>query len=864
MNEENKRPHFIGHDYNNQELRDAKSLQLNQDAVNADEAVRKSQSEQIANQAAQDILTSLAGSSSNDTAFTSAAVIAFLSGKQDNMEIDSSSTAYLQIIDGYKIKATQLLITDVEVNETYATLTSYIAGTSPNKQQGDVVILTSAANNQERSWIKTGSASQNADGYTRLQTDYNVTSIRAMFSAGSFIDYDTSSGQIGVNTGTGINELGAQTLPINDSTFQQASGTNILDLAKSLESLILNGQTQATQATTTVDSRISSCTGVSGSNLGNFGGRFSDDSTIKDVLAEAEQDLTSSESDRASIRSEFAAADSTLQSNINAEASARISADNAEASARLSYESFANSGRALLSNNIIAEETRATVAENALGSRLDTIEGASNIVGSIAKAQADAQTFATNAVNDEASSRANADANLQTQIDALQGAFLYKGFINAEGRVQHIDVTDPNHNVLFESLILTEGHFYKVNADLNFTFGDSSTLEVKVGDAILGLNDVASGNVVSTDLHVGDNTESADLLREGQLEAGILERDAGTIKITENSLGYGKLQTSIKNDIDDKVSLTQPSAESTIGNTHVVITDSLGVAEGTQIKFTSLTSSNTDAPNGTQRMYLDIHKVYSGGNGNPTDGSRAVIRTQELEYHGDCADFSQILTVDNAELNYHNANAKTLGTSRISRTSGAHLGISTGHTASAEGSLLQNIGNLAHAQAIGVSSDIGEHGVLSNFNLETYAQWLAINPLSVAGIPLDAAVVADARTATSGYAHVSLGRPSYFDPTQPVTIPSMHVSGSTDNSPVSKGDIKSKEYFELVDINAVNSYTVNHQLDSDKLIISIWFDGLEITSNLKVEETTDDTLTLTNLSSQNLTGIKVCIYRLTV
>ena len=46
-----------------------------------------------------------------------------------------------------------------------------------------LVILTAASDNQERSWIKTGSASQGVAGYTRLQTDYNVVSIRAMFSA---------------------------------------------------------------------------------------------------------------------------------------------------------------------------------------------------------------------------------------------------------------------------------------------------------------------------------------------------------------------------------------------------------------------------------------------------------------------------------------------------------------------------------------------------------------------------------------------------------------------------------------------------------------------------------------------------------
>ena len=151
---------YRGGNYNGKELKELGSVQILSDAVNSDEAVRKSQSESIADAAAQDILVSLSGSASNQSAFTSSSMVGFLGNKQDNMEIDASSAAYLQIVDGYKIKATQLLITDVEVDEVYSSLQSFLDGTSPTKQQGDVVILTAASDNQERSWIKTGSASQ--------------------------------------------------------------------------------------------------------------------------------------------------------------------------------------------------------------------------------------------------------------------------------------------------------------------------------------------------------------------------------------------------------------------------------------------------------------------------------------------------------------------------------------------------------------------------------------------------------------------------------------------------------------------------------------------------------------------------------
>ena len=98
-----KKQHYRGSDFNNKELKDAKSLQLNEDAINADEAVRLSQSESIADQAAQDILVESGASSSTTTAFTSASMVSFLAAKQDNLSavwrdtLDSLSSLALSL-----------------------------------------------------------------------------------------------------------------------------------------------------------------------------------------------------------------------------------------------------------------------------------------------------------------------------------------------------------------------------------------------------------------------------------------------------------------------------------------------------------------------------------------------------------------------------------------------------------------------------------------------------------------------------------------------------------------------------------------------------------------------------------------------
>ena len=114
----NKKPHYRGNDYNNQELKDAKSLQLNQDATAADEAVRKSQAESIAGQAAQDILVENGANASTTTAFTSASLVSLLAAKQDNMSIHPDSTVLAEFVNGTQLRLKTLLSNEVHVNNS--------------------------------------------------------------------------------------------------------------------------------------------------------------------------------------------------------------------------------------------------------------------------------------------------------------------------------------------------------------------------------------------------------------------------------------------------------------------------------------------------------------------------------------------------------------------------------------------------------------------------------------------------------------------------------------------------------------------------------------------------------------------------
>ena len=378
MGAQSNKPIYRGQDLKNQDIKNLGSMELNRDAGSAKEAVRKSQADTISAQAAQDIITQLISEASNQKVFSSLTMKALLETKQPNLEIDSSSTAYLELVEGYKIKAKQLLITDVEVNETCTTLQMYLDTYSLDKQEGDVIILTSAADNQERSWIKTGSASQEADGYARLQTDYNVSSIRAMFSAGLYTTYNTASGQFGLDMGTASNKLGAQNLPMASEKFQVLSISNsnqeFVNLA--LESLIIAVEEGSNQGTSTISLRLNNLSGVTGSTLGSFiEGLFTDNKDIKFVLQESESLHKAAIVDRALIRQQFAAADTTLQSNIDAEKSARETAVSTLQGNIASEANTRSSEDDALSSAISAETSRASAAEHGIKNRLDVVEG---------------------------------------------------------------------------------------------------------------------------------------------------------------------------------------------------------------------------------------------------------------------------------------------------------------------------------------------------------------------------------------------------------------------------------------------------------------------------------------------------------
>lgn len=148
--------------------------------------------------------------------------------------------------------------------------------------------------------------------------------------------------------------------------------------------------------------------------------------SLQGTLEDADDALAADIVSEANARS---AADATLQTNIDNEASARISAVSSEASTRAAADTA-------LQNAIDAEEADRVAADNALDARLDILEGADTVVGSVAKALKDAKDYTdaeVSALETAHDARLDAleaeDSALDGRLDVLEGADTVSGSV---------------------------------------------------------------------------------------------------------------------------------------------------------------------------------------------------------------------------------------------------------------------------------------------------------------------------------------------------------------------------------------------------------------------------------------------------
>lgn len=103
----------------------------------------------------------------------------------NNLTVASGSSGLLSISNN-EISVNSLLVSDTTVDTSETTLANYItneASAFAALKEGDILILTAASDTEERTWIHNGGSAGDANDMTRLQSDLNQATIRAMVSA---------------------------------------------------------------------------------------------------------------------------------------------------------------------------------------------------------------------------------------------------------------------------------------------------------------------------------------------------------------------------------------------------------------------------------------------------------------------------------------------------------------------------------------------------------------------------------------------------------------------------------------------------------------------------------------------------------
>ena len=840
-------------DLNGNEINQTNKVEILQDALNPNDATRKSQTEAIAESAAQGVLVTSGASSSNSTAYTSQTMNGFLAGKQPNMSIHSSSTAFAEIVAGSQIKITRLTTNEVAVDTVSTTLSQAVGSTCTYSsgwtcvgkplQEGDVLILENATDSQQRSWILNGNANGDLTDFTRLQTDYDDAVIKAIFGAGEFLNYDAASGVFSVRTGTGVQDLGAQNLPM-DSTKWQVLGTdntNVEFALLALESLIQSVDQNASSGSTTLSTRIDNLAGVSGAHMSEFNGVLPDNSSLKSVLQASESLHAGSSQDRAAIRTEANAQATSEAAALASEAAIRSSFDSTLQSNINTLSATQVSDKAELSNTINTNNINRVAAENALDSRLDVVEGGDSVVGSVANAQKQAedssQAYTDQQVTAEANARIASVNAVDLKIDNLaEGDVQFVGQINAAGvisiRQARIDAGDVRNGADFNNVTLSAGEEFIFSANTTITYSDLSTSTYEQGDKLMVVDDVTAGTLVESQVNVVPTNVTG--LAIANVGSSTVELDSSNqLAVIGDSIGRDELNGSVESDIDDKRSSTQSNTITSASDTHFVTDVGAGADQNVYYKRMSNT---TDALTGTKRAVLGELYVSTNGSGNPAAPAYAHTATYSTHYEGNCLDLSVAIGGINAEANA-NASSAIYATGVYALSMQPQGGINAGVTGVAQGAGVSNIGVTGFGQTGGAGKDRGGVFSIADVDFLTYAGIRSVNPISEP----DVALIADAGLAPTSKAFYAVGS-TVLDGTLSVTGNTVFSGGKVDvpsatedANAVNLSDIKAKQAIYEFDLTDGVAKSVPSVLDLDKVLWRVVDDNTSVTVDVQLD-----------------------------
>ncbi len=855
------------------EVTDVASMQLQGDAAADDHAVRKLQAENIAALAVQAKIVSTSAEAASDNAYSADFAKAQLATKQPTMAIDASSTSFLEIVDGYKIK-----LKDLGINSTHKadenSLASFIANSTFNgngtlDHDGETldgmtfIFMESATLPAERSVIYLGTNNGNADDFVAFGVDYNSQEIRTFFSGtGTGLNYDVGTGQYSLVYGNGAGSIGAHTIPVASSEFSTVSGSTVLAILKALETLIAGQSSSQASATETVDGRCTSLLGTSSSSdMGEFTGSTLDaGKNLKELMQQVEDLIEQAASDRAAVAAAAAAATGVVQSDLTAEANARIAGDAALAN-DITAESWARSAADNVNSVAIgSESSRALAAEAALDARLDIVEGSGS--GSIAKAELDAvataNAFALNLNTIETARAIAAEAALDLKVDNLQeGDIKFIGTIGAGGvvgmRAAQIAVESPTsrNGLAFDGVYFNAGEVFVVTVDQTMTFDDGTTRTLLLGDRVMALEDRNAGSATADDFNivVADANAITFLNAQDKIQLGAVDgQGVAQLVIQDDAVGRDELENSVVAELDDMRSLTSSNVMSSPSDTHFVVSTDLDAQQNVYWKRTQ----SGDGPlTGTVRATLAELHVNSNGSGNPLSPSAAHVTTHAVHYQGGCVDNSLLIAGGNFEANAKE-NTAVVATGLYAVSEKPQNGVNIGMTATADGSTFANIGMVGFSSSEATGTHRGVVAAVSSHNVETYNGIRSADPYPHSR----AALVVDAKYAPAG----TKGIYAYGD---------CHVEGgkfeiedapASDKCPVRLGDVKALEAIYEFNLSDGVQKAISCGLDLGKSMISVVHSGDDV--EVTVIRDGDNSQLLVTANGSNLVACRILVREL--
>lgn len=845
---------FTNKNLNGNELQQVGRVEILSDASGQNDAVRKSQAENIAATAVQTGIVAALANASGTTTYSSEFIQAGLDSKQDTLSVDSQYFTLVGNTLGFK----DLGIVKPYKDTSNTTLAEFIADATFNGDGtltigGEVldkmsmIFLQSATDPSEKAFVYMGTNAGTADDFVSFSVDYNQGTIRSFFAGtGVGLSYTAGTGTYSLDFGNSASQLGAHSVPVDTNEFNNIAPSTVLAALTQLEELVEAVDVAASGGQATISTRLDNLTGVTGANLTTFTqGLFNDNKNIKEILQESESLHKSAIQDRAAIRTENAtesarvdaailtektraqSQESTLQTNIDAEAVSRASGD------------------ATQQANLLSEAITRSSADTALSGRLDTLEGSGD--GSVAKAEVDAKAHADSIVATEQARALAAESSLDTKIDNLaEGDVQFVGVIGASGvvsiRQARIDAGDTRNSTAINAITLEAGEVFVVGQDQTVSFSDEDAI-LQIGDKLMAVDD---GTATKAKFNITQSDGSA--ITAASIDGNRVELSGGKLDITSDSIGRDQLSGSVESDIDDKRSLTSANTITSDGDTHFVSSTSTAAQQNIYLKREQTASSSLT---GTARTLLAELHVSSDGSGSAVAPSYAHTTTMATHYKGDCVDLSMVIAGGNFEGN-GSATTATQATGVYGTATKAQLGVNVGGTFVADGAAVSNLGAFGFASTDGVGADRGVYGAVAAMDVATFSGTRTADPVP----HNDVAVVADAKYAPAGskalyaYGDVILEGGS-------VTVP----SASADTDAVNLGDVKGKQRifeFDLSD-GVAKTITVSG-IDLDKAILQTTDDNQTVDVSV-VRDSGNNEVTVT-ATGGDLTDVRLLVQQL--